>query len=124
MSVTSRIRAVIGALGVLACASPLSAQNHRHPVPLRYAAQWVGRGRIAALQASWAGPRWRGVGRPWRGAVVAGPWRRAEFRRAWVAPGPYWRRPIYRRAYGYGRPFYGRPWARGGGFRMMRYRPL
>ncbi len=108
-NITSKIRGAIGALGILALASPLAAQTRPYRGQMRYAAQWVDRSQAVARSPM----RWRGA---------------AEWRVGWVAR-PYYARPHYAagwgwRAYGVGRPMmrravvvrYGRPpyaWHRG-----------
>ena len=105
----SRLGAMIGALGIVACASPLAAQTWRHHGRLlRYEAVWVERS-----QASMRGPaRWftlpgpavrarlvetRPIWRPWQEAAWGrAAWRRAEWRRAAWRP-QRWRRPRWRR---------------------------
>jgi len=108
-TITSRIRAAVGALGIIACASPLAAQTHRHGSDMRYAAQWVGRSQAGfRMHRAWAMRSWRLERFGWRRGVAVGP--------AWRGPG--WRRGWGRRgfAWGYARPFrraYVRPWRRG-----------
>ncbi len=109
-SITSKVCATIGALGIVACASPLAAQtwHHRGRV-LRYEAVWLERSQAAAR-----GPaRWYGPVPPGRVAVVTGA--------PWLRPWMYWVRPIGpRRGFVLVRPravpWTVRPW-RGGGWR-------
>ena len=72
-NITSRIRAAVGALGILAFASPLAAQTHHHRSEMRVVAQWVGRSQGAArAQMGWrrAGA-WRMGALAWRGGYAA-----------------------------------------------------
>lgn len=123
-TIGSKIRAAVGALGILACASPLAAQNHHRPMRLRYAAQYVGRGQIAFEQQRLGAPRGQMTPRGWRrGMVVAPAWRAPVWRRAWMARGPYWRaRPAFVRPFP-ARRVHVRPWVRGARIRV-RYRAL
>ena len=103
-NVTSRIRATIGALGILAVASPLAAQTHHPRGQMRYAAQWVDRSQGARQQWRAAGWRMGWAGRP-RYAMGWG-WRPYAVRR------PMMRRAVVLRFAG---PRYGwhrRPWIR------------
>jgi len=103
----SRLRAAVGALGVLAFASPLAAQNHFHRGQMRAAAQWVGRTQGAVRQEMrWRrATGWRAPAVRWRRAYVAGyGWRGFAPRRAWGRPVMVAR---YARAR---RGFYRRPW--------------
>ncbi len=105
----SRLGAMIGALGIVACASPLAAQTWRHHGRLlRYEAVWVERSQAAmrgpapwltvpgpAVRARLAETRW--IRRPWRAAAWRqAAWRRAAWRRAAWRP-LQWRRPGWRR---------------------------
>jgi len=106
-TITSRIRAAVGALGIVAFASPLAAQTHHRGAEMRYAAQWVGRSQASVRQFRvWPGARWWRP-RYARALVVAGPaWRPGPWRRAWIRRDADWR--FGRRAW----PAYGRPWRR------------
>jgi hypothetical protein len=108
--ITSRLRAAIGALGILACASPLAAQNHQHRGQMRFAAQWVERSQVRQPVRWRMAGEWRMTGTRWRrGHAVGYGWR-----------GPAYRRPLMRRemAFRYVRPRvmlrrrgWHRPWA-------------
>ena len=108
--ITSKLSAAFGALVVVACASPLTAQTwHQRGRLLRYEAVWVERS-----QAALRGPgRWFGVARRGPVVVVAGaPWVRP---RVWwlrrPAPWPLvFARPLPPRWIR--RPAYARPWGR------------
>ncbi len=109
-SMTSKVCAAIGALGIVACASPLAAQTWHHRGRVRrYEAVWLERSQAAAR-----GPaRWYGPVPPGRVAVVTGA--------PWLRPRMYWVRPIGpRRGFVLVRPravpWTVRPW-RGGGWR-------
>jgi hypothetical protein len=112
-TITSRIRAAVGAFGIIAFASPLAAQTHRHGADMRYAAQWVGRSQAGLrVHRAWAMRGWRVERFGWRRGVAVGPARRGPlWRRAWVPRGFGW---SYARPF---RPAYGRPWRRGWGGR-------
>lgn len=104
--ITARIRAVVGALGVIAFASPLSAQTHHRGAEMRVAAQWVGRSQSGfRVQRPWPVRGWRAERFGWRWGAAAGPgWRAPGWRRAWIRRDMGWR---------YARPFPAyRPWRR------------
>jgi hypothetical protein len=113
--ITSKIRAAVAAIGLLACASPLAAQSwHHRGRALRYEAVWLERSQ-AALRgpARWYVERYRSpaavlAGQAWvprrgwlapraygpRRVVVVGP-RGRWIARPWLAPAPRaWRRPV------------------------------
>ena len=116
-NITGRLRAVIGVLGIVVCASPLPAQTHHHGGRMRVAAQWIERSQGEARQMRWqrAAP-WRmeamgwqrqyAVRYGWRGQVLHRPW----LHRGWVVrTGPRgvllrrpWRRHWAHRRYGVG----------------------
>jgi hypothetical protein len=108
-SIPSRIRALVGALGIIACASPLAAQTHHPGAEARAAAQWVGRGQAGfRIQRPWPMRGWRAGRFGWRRGVAAAPgWRAAGWRRAWIRRDLRWR---------YARPSHPRyrPWRRAG----------
>jgi hypothetical protein len=87
--ITSRLRAAIGALGILACASPVAAQTHPNRGHMRVAAQWVDRNQGVRQPLRWRrAEEWRMGGMGWRrGYAVGYGWR-----------GPAYRRPLMRRA--------------------------
>jgi len=102
--VTSRVRAVVGALGILVFASPLAAQTRHHGAQMRYAAQWVQRNHGAfRYAAAHRVPRWRAARIGWGYRAVAPRWGAA-----WYAPRYAWRRSLVRPIY---RPVR-RPWRR------------
>ncbi len=106
--VTSRIRAAVGALAILAFASPLAAQTHHRGAQMRYAAQWVQRNHGAfRYAAAYRVPRWRAARFGWGYRAVAPRWGVG----AWYAPPRYgWRRAYVRPVY---RPLRRpRPWRR------------
>jgi hypothetical protein len=86
--ITSRLRAAIGALGILACASPVAAQTHLNRGHMRVAAQWVDRNQSVRQPLRWRrAAEWRRGGMGWRrGYAVGYGWR-----------GPAFRRPLMRR---------------------------
>ena len=102
--VTTQFRAVIGALGILACASPLAAQTHHRGAQMRYAAVWVQRNHGAFRYAAYRVPRWRAAGYGWGYRAVPPRWGVG----AWYGPRHRWGRIYARRAY---RPVR-RPWRR------------
>jgi len=104
-NVTTRIRALVGALGILVFASPLAAQAHHHrSAQLRFAATYFQRNTVGPRY----GPAFRRPGWRARAAWAYGP----------MAPrwrGRMWMRPVPRRGWGYARPAYRplrRPWRR------------
>ena len=109
--ITSKLRAAIGALGILACASPLAAQTHPSRGQMRVAAQWVDRGQGVRRPVRWRrAAEWRMERREWRrGYARWYGWRGAGLRR------PFLRRSVAVRL---DRRFYlqRRPWA-GAGWR-------
>jgi hypothetical protein len=91
-NLSGRLRAAIGALGIIALASPAAAQTHSHGGRMRMAAQWVERGHRAARQdVRWRrAAQWRMAGMGWRtGYAVGFGWR-----------GPGYRRPVIRSGVG------------------------
>jgi len=98
-TITAKIRAVVGALGIIACATPLAAQTHRRGAEMRYAAQWVGRSQAGfRAHRPWPGRGWRTARFGWGWGVAVGPgWRSPGWRRAWVRRDMAWRfaRPAY-----------------------------
>jgi hypothetical protein len=108
-NITSRIRAIIGALGILACASPLAAQTHQHRGQMRFAAQWVERSQGAARQQMhWRrAAEWRMAGMGWHRGYAAGfGWRAFALRR------PVGRRSAVIRFIGPRHGLHRRPWHR------------
>jgi len=117
--VTTQLRALVGALGILVFASPAAAQAHHRGAEMRYAATWVQRSggawrgarpiRAVRWRAGW-GRGYRAFAPRWRyGAVVVAPrwgyrvWDPPFPPRVWPRP---WVLPPYR---GIRRPW-GRPW--------------
>lgn len=104
--ITSRVRAVVGALGILVCASPLAAQTRHHGAQMRFAAQWVQRNNgTFRYAAAYRVPRWRAARFGWGYRAAAPRWGGAWYARA---PRYGWRRPFVRPLY---RPVR-RPWRR------------
>jgi hypothetical protein len=106
--ITSRLGAAVGAVMILASASPPTARAQQPAARPRAAAQWLGR-RAAAPQML----RWRMVHRP-----MATAWRRG-YARGWMAGRHPMRAATWRGAYGrrYARGFararlYSRFWER------------
>lgn len=106
-NITGRVRAAIGALGIMAFASPLAAQNHHHGERMRFAAQWVERSQGAARQQM----RWRRAAE-WRMAAMGFQrgyaaeygWRAFAFRH------PLVRRSVVLRSAGPRHGLHRRPW--------------
>jgi hypothetical protein len=88
-NITGRLRAVIGALGILMFASPLAAQTHYHGGRMRVAAQWIERSQGEARQMRWRRAAvWRMDGMGWqRHYAVRYGWRGPAFRRPWLHRG-------------------------------------
>ena len=114
--ITMQVRAVIGAMGVLAFASPVAAQTHHRGAEMRYAAQWVQRSggawrgarpiRVQRWRAAGWGYGYRAFAPRWGYRVMAPRWGY----RVWDPPFPprVWPRPWVRPPYRAIR----RPWAR------------
>ena len=118
-NITGRVGAVIGALGIIAFASPLAAQNPHHGQRMRVAAQWVERSQgMARQQMRWRrAAAWRMAGAGFTRGYAAGyGWRPFALRRPalWSSmvsryTGPRramhrhpWRRPRVGRRYRFG----------------------
>jgi len=124
--ITMRVRAVIGAMGILAFASPVAAQTHHRGAEMRYAAQWVQRGGAWRDARPIRGARWRAAGwgygyrafaPRWGYRVVAPRWgygvRAPRWGyRVWDPPFPprMWPRPWVRPPYRAIRRPWGRAW--------------
>jgi len=107
-NVTSRIRAAIGVLGILAFASPLAAQTPHRRGEMRFAAQWVERRGALQRQMRWRqAAQWRMAGMGWqRGYAVGYGWRAGALRR------PLVRRVVVARYAGPRYAGHRRPWRR------------
>ena len=108
-NITGRLRAVIGALGIIAFASPLAAQNPHHGQRMRFAAQWVERSQGMSRQhMRWRrAAAWRMTGTGFTRGYAAGyGWRPFSLRR------PALRRSAVIRLAGPRRALHRRPWPR------------
>ena len=118
-NIAGRLRAVIGAMGIIVFATPMAAQTHQHGGRTRFAAQWVARSQGAARsQMRWGrAAAWRMEGIGWRrGYAVRYGWRGPGFHRPWIRRGVVarfggprylmprraWRRPWAHWRYGVG----------------------
>jgi hypothetical protein len=107
--ITGRVRAAIGALGIIALASPLAAQTYHNGGRMRFAAQWVERSQGAARQRMhWRrAAEWRTAGMGWqRGYAASYGWRPFALRR------PVLRRSVVIRLTPPRRGLHRRPWRR------------
>ena len=98
--ITVQVRAIVGAMGVLAFASPVAAQTHHRGAEMRYAAVWVQR----------SGGVWRDA-RPIRGAR----WHAAGWGHGYRAFAPRWGYRVMPPRWGYrvwDPPFPPRMWPR------------